>query len=50
MVLLSALAARPGKLVIATLGMGPPPGHGLVSPLLTAGVNKKGRKSQDATV
>lgn len=50
MVLLSALAARPGKLVIATLGIGPPPGHGLVIPLLTAGVNKKGRKSQDATV
>lgn len=49
-VLLSALATRPGKLVIATLGTGPPAGHGLVIPLLAAGVNRKGRKSQDAKV
>lgn len=46
MVLLSALAACPGKLVVATLGIGPPPRYGLVTPLLTAGVNKKGRKSK----
>lgn len=36
--------------MIATQGIGPPAGHGLVIPLLTAGVNKKGRKSQDAKV
>lgn len=50
MVLLSALATRPGKLVIVTLGTGPPAGPGLVILLLTAGVNRKGRKSQDAKV